>query len=149
MRGNMVRVCGVKGHNKQTCPVTKKQRQEELLAQQKQRASAECGLSNTANDTVADQTPNPPANDTVADQNTIQGEIELTHSQPPPITTSPTRMVQRPKLTIRTKPTPITSPTAGTSSQTSPPASAPNLDRVTQKKAMHFMPTPGLKKNAP
>ncbi|KAJ1432359.1 SMC family ATPase [Sesbania bispinosa] len=54
----------------------------------------------------------------------------------PQITTIPTRthrMVQRPKLTIKPKPTPITSPTNGTSPKEVHQQVFPNLEWVNKK----------------
>ncbi|KAJ1404870.1 Zinc finger, CCHC-type superfamily [Sesbania bispinosa] len=80
------RICEVKGHNKQKCPVTKRQRQENLEAQQKQNASAKSGPSATAGAPTHPPNeigPSSTAPNSTATQNPVQEEIELTQSQPP------------------------------------------------------------------
>ncbi|KAJ1431939.1 hypothetical protein SESBI_06914 [Sesbania bispinosa] len=139
-------VCGGKKHNKQTCPVAKKQRHDEFMVQQK-----------PPNTTVLPQTgpttsaigPTPTAGGSVVQGSSLPDEIDLSQSQPPPLNPSPPKthnMVLRPKLNIRGK----KGATAQESSpQKIPPPTSPKLNAEDSNKARQFMPTPGFRPQGP
>ncbi|KAJ1427372.1 hypothetical protein SESBI_09617 [Sesbania bispinosa] len=117
-------VCGGKKHNKQTCPVAKKQRHEEYMAQQKDVANSKVGPSNT---TVLPQTE--PTTSAIGPTPTVGGSV-----------------VQGPKLNIRGK--------KGATAQKGsprkrPPPSSPKLNAEDSNKARQFVPTHGFMPQGP
>ncbi|KAJ1442192.1 putative insulin receptor substrate 4-like [Sesbania bispinosa] len=187
-------VCRGKKHSKQTCPVAKKQRHDEFLAQPNQGAAGQNGPAaashgSTVGPAAAIHGPTPPGRVAASNGPTPPGpaaashgstpiglvagshgptptvigsavegtslpdEIDLSQSQPPPINPSPTKShtkVLRPKLKIREKgATAKQSPAKRMSPQKSPPPSSPNLNVEDSSKAMQFMPTPGVRTDAP
>ncbi|KAJ1422943.1 ADAM 12 protein [Sesbania bispinosa] len=79
----------------------------------------------------------------------LPDEIDISQSQPPPINPSPTKSstkVIRPKLKIRGK---GATTQHNQAKRMSPQKSSPNLNVPDSSKAMQFMPTPGLRTDAP